>query len=172
MRIGADPRALRVAPTKRGAIERAVRVVALFEAFKGVLVLLVGTGLIALRHRGAYDVALALIEHAHLNPASRYPHIFLDAASDLQNTRLLLIAAGAALYSAVRFVEAYGLLFGRSWAEMLAVLSGGIYLPFEVAGLVEHRTPLHAAMLLANLAVVAIMLHALVRKRAGLQSSP
>ncbi|HEY1230018.1 MAG TPA: DUF2127 domain-containing protein [Ramlibacter sp.] len=155
---------------RSAAVDSAVRLVALFEAFKGVLVLLVGTGVIALRHKGVYDVALSLLEHAHLNPASRYPHIFLDAASDLQNTRLAVLAAGAACYSALRFVEAYGLLFARGWAEMLAALSGAIYLPFEIAGLLEHRTLLHAGMLLANLVVVAIMLYALVRKRRALQS--
>ena len=156
---------------RSAAVDSAVRLVALFEAFKGVLVLLVGTGVIALRHKGVYDVALSLLEHAHLNPASRYPHIFLDAASDLQNTRLVVLAAGAACYSALRFVEAYGLLFARGWAEMLAALSGAIYLPFEIAGLLEHRTLLHAGMLLANLVVVvAIMLYALVRKRRALQS--
>ena len=153
-----------------GAVNSAVRVVALFEAFKGLLVLLVGSGVIALRHKGVYDVALSLIEHAHLNPASRYPHIFLDAAADLQNTRLLLLAAGAACYSALRFVEAYGLLFARSWAEMLAALAGAIYLPFEIAGLLHHVTPLRVAMFLANLAVVGIMVHALVRKRRAVQS--
>ena len=155
---------------RSAAVDSAVRLVALFEAFKGVLVLLVGTGVIALRHKGVYDVALSLLEHAHLNPASRYPHIFLDAASDLQNTRLVVLAAGAACYSALRFVEAYGLLFGRGGSEMLAALSGAIYLPFEIAGLLEHRTLLHAGMLLANLVVVAIMLYALVRKRRALQS--
>jgi len=155
---------------RSAAVDSAVRLIALFEAFKGVLVLLVGTGVIALRHKGVYDVALSLLEHAHLNPASRYPHIFLDAASDLQNTRLVVLAAGAACYSALRFVEAYGLLFARGWAEMLAALSGAIYLPFEIAGLLEHRTLLHAGMLLANLVVVAIMLYALVRKRRALQS--
>lgn len=156
--------------TANGAVNSAVRVVAFFELFKGALILLVGTGVIALRHRGVYDVALALIEHAHLNPASRYPHIFLDAANDLQNTRLLLLAAGAACYSAFRFVEAYGLLFARSWAEMLAALSGAIYVPFEVAGLVRHPNALHVAVLLINLAVVGLMVYALVRKRRALQS--
>ncbi|SFN33922.1 DUF2127 domain-containing protein [Variovorax sp. OV329] len=152
------------------AVDSAVRLVAFFEAAKGVLVLLVGTGVIALRHKGVYDVALSLIAHAHLNPASRYPHIFLDAASDLQNTRLLVLAGGAACYAALRFVEAFGLLFARSWAEMLAALSGAIYVPFEIMGLWEHRTLLHAGMLVANLAIVALMLYALVRKRRGLQS--
>lgn len=157
--------------TANAAVNSAVRVVAFFELFKGALILLVGTGVLALRHKGVYDVALSLIEHAHLNPASRYPHIFLDAANDLQNTRLLLLAGGAAGYSAFRFVEAYGLLFARSWAEMLAALSGAIYLPFELASLLRHPTPLHYAILLANLAVVGIMLYALMRKRRALQST-
>lgn len=139
---------------------RAVRTVALVEAAKGALVLTVGFGLLSLVHRNIEQFAERLIEHAHLNPASHYPHIFLDMASKVTDTRLSLLAAGAAAYSAARFVEAYGLWHARRWAEWFAALSGALYVPFEVAGLLRGVTWLGAGALLVNLAIVAVMLYA------------
>jgi len=147
------------------ARSKAIRAVAFFEALKGVAVLLAGSGLLSLVHRDIYAFAATLIEHAHLNPASRYPQIFLDAASKLSDTRLLLLAVGAAVYSLVRLIEAYGLFFERSWAEVLAAFSGAIYVPFEIYELVRRPTWHGAALLILNVAVVAIMVRALGQRR-------
>jgi uncharacterized membrane protein (DUF2068 family) len=143
----------------------AIRLVAFFEAFKGAAVLLAATGLLALVHHDLAAWAASLVQHTHLNPASRYPRIFLDAMANLQHTRLVWLALGAAAYSAVRFAEAYGLYRQRPWAEWLAALSGGLYIPFEVAGVIHERTALSAVLLVANAAVVAVMMRALIARR-------
>ena len=142
-----------------------IRLVAYVEAAKGLLVLVAATGLLSLLHRNLVDVAAALIAHTHLNPASRYPQIFLDAASRLQDTRLSMLALGAALYASVRLVEAYGLYHERAWAEWLAAASGAIYVPFEVLGLWRHPSAHGLGLLALNLAVVALMLRALWQRR-------
>ena len=142
-----------------------IRVVALFEAFKGLVVLLAGSGLLTLVHKDVYEIAVVLIRHAHLNPASHYPQIFLDAAAQVNDGRLMLLAVGAAVYAVVRLIEAYGLYFERSWAEVLAAASGAIYVPFEVYGLVHRPSWHHAALLIVNLVIVAVMLYSLARRR-------
>lgn len=139
--------------------------VAIFEASKGLLVLLAATGLLSLLHSDLHAIAAKLIEHTHLNPASKFPRIFLDAASHLQSSRLLLLALGAAAYSAVRFVEAYGLFNQRTWAEVLAAGSGAVYVPFEVVELLRNATVHGFVLLLLNLAVVGVMLRALFSRR-------
>ncbi len=142
------------------AHDRSLRVVAWLEAAKGIVVLLAGSGLLSLLHRDLPGLVAKLIEHTHLNPASRYPQIFLDAASNTGDSQLLLLAGGAVLYSSVRFVEAYGLFLERSWSAVLAAISGAIYVPFEVLALL-HRPSWHAAaMLVLNLVVVALMVRA------------
>ena len=65
----------------------------------------------------------------------------------------------AAAYSIVRFVEAYGLWRERTWAEWFALISGALYVPFEVYELVRRPTLIHVAVLLINLAVVFYMLY-------------
>lgn len=145
----------------------AIRAVAYLEGFKGAIALLAATGLLALVHTDLLGLAVRLVEHAHLNPASRYPGIFLDAVSYFPNTRILLLAAGAALYSVIRLVEAYGLYYARAWAELLAAGSGAIYVPFELIELHSHPSWLSLSFLVANLGVVAIMVHALLQRRVG-----
>lgn len=143
----------------------AVRSVAIFEAAKGVLVLVAGFGLLSLVHRDVHEIAARVIAHAHLNPASRYPRIFLDAAGAMTDARLLLYAGGAALYASLRLAEAYGLWRGLAWAEWLAAVSGAVYVPIEVVGLVRDPGWLGAAVLVANLLVVGVMLDAVRRRR-------
>lgn len=48
----------------------AIRTVALYEAFNGVVVLLAASGLLALIQRDVRAAAASFIEHLHLNPDS------------------------------------------------------------------------------------------------------
>ncbi len=143
----------------------AIWVIAAIEALKGAVVLLAGSGLLSLVHQNLHELAIRLVEHTHLNPASRYPHIFVEALSNLHSNQLALLALGAAIYSALRFVEAYGLFRGRAWAEVLAAFSGAIYLPIEAAELLHHFTGLRVIILGINLVVVGVMVQALLLRR-------
>jgi uncharacterized membrane protein (DUF2068 family) len=142
-----------------------LRTVAVLEALKGALVLLVGFGLLSLVHHDVQRFAERLVAHAHLDPTARFPRIFIHAASRLTDVRLWLIAAVAAGYSLVRFIEAYGLWYGRRWAEWFAALSGAVYIPYELFELYERVTWLRLGTLTLNLAIVTFMVYALFRTR-------
>jgi uncharacterized membrane protein (DUF2068 family) len=144
---------------------KAIRAVAYFEACKGLLAIAAASGLLALLHKDVADFALRMVHLMHLNPASHYPSIFIDAASRVGDSRLWLLAVGAAFYSMLRLGEAYGLYYEKTWAEVVAAASGAIYVPFEVLGLLHHPNLLHATLLAVNLAIVALMLYALWQRR-------
>lgn len=152
-------------------LSQALRTIALYEAAKGALILVTGLGLLSLLHHDVQHIAERLLLHLHLNPAARYPHIFIDAASRLTEPRMLLLAAGAAIYSAVRFIEAYGLWRGRGWAEWFAALSGAIYIPFELYELQVRVTALSLSALLINMAIVAFMLYCMFQRRSSKETS-
>lgn len=145
----------------------AIRAVALFEAFKGTVVLMAASGFLSLIHKDVHVMAAKLIEHLHLNPASRYPKIFLDVTSNLQDGRLMLLAVGAGAYAFIRFVEAYGLYGEKAWAEVFAAVSGAIYIPFELAELIRHPTWHGALLLTLNLLIVAFMVRVLQCRKRG-----
>lgn len=138
-----------------------MRAIAVFEAVKGMLVLGAGVGFLGLLHRDTEALAERLVHFSHLNPASKYPRIFIDAAANLTDTRLLMLAAGAGAYAIVRLAEAYGLWMGKTWAEWLALVGGGLYIPVELYHLWHRFTWLKVAVLVANVAVVVYMAYAL-----------
>jgi len=144
---------------------KALRPIAIFEALKGAVVLIVGFGLLSFLGRDTENFAEHLIGRLHLNPASHYPQIFIQAMSDLDNTHLWLIAAFAALYASVRFAEAYGLWNEKRWAEWLAALSGAVYVPVEIYEIAHRASWLKCGALIVNLAIVAYMVWLLTENR-------
>ena len=146
-------------------LAKTLRTIAVYEAAKGVLVLLTGFGLLAAVHRNVQQLAEQLVAQAHLNAASHFPRIFLEAAANVTDARIWMLATFAAGYALVRFVMAYGLWFGRRWAEWLVALSAGIYLPFEIYELFKEVTWIVIGAIVVNILVIALMVAALHRPR-------
>lgn len=145
--------------------KKGLRTVATIEALKGLVALAAGSGLLTLLGRDGEKIATQLVHRLHLNPASHYPQVFIAAMRDLSDTHLLLIAAGAALYSTIRFVEAYGLWRARRWAEWLAAVSGGIYIPYELYEIYRRVTVIRVGALVINLVIVGYMVWLLTERR-------
>lgn len=141
-------------PVETKARRLGLETIALFEAGKGALVLLAGFGLLAVIHKDLQEVGEHFIRFLHLNPEKKYPQIFLAFLSRLHKGDLWLAALGALAYSTLRFVEAYGLWKCRVWAEWLALLSGGIYLPVELYELSKSVTTFKIAVTGINLLTV------------------
>ena len=135
---------------------RGLRTVAILEATKGVIVLLAAFGFFeVIRHNIDLDaVAHNLLYFFHVNPNLRISHVVMRAAGKMMDADVLTVLAIATVYSSLRFVESYGLWRQRVWAEWLAIISGAIYLPYELYKLVRRPTPLHWAILLINIGVV------------------
>ena len=135
----------------------ALRAIAVFEAVKGMAVLLIGLGLLTLLHKDVQREAENFIVHLHLNPDRRISQALLRAASSVNDARLWTYAGACVSYTVVRFTEAYGLWNCRVWAEYFALLSGTLYLPWEILQVIEHPTLLHWALLGLNLTIVCYM---------------
>ncbi|HET8710327.1 MAG TPA: DUF2127 domain-containing protein [Spongiibacteraceae bacterium] len=142
-----------------------IQAIAALEACKGLLALAAASGLLLLVHRDLHELAVHLVEHLHLNPAAKYPRIFIDAATHLDQPKLVIIALGAVVYSLARLIEAYGLLREAAWAELFAAVSAAIYVPFEAVELVERFSWLSVGALALNIAVVVVMIQALRERR-------
>jgi uncharacterized membrane protein (DUF2068 family) len=145
------------------ASKTVVRSVAIFEAAKGAVVLLAGFGVLSLLHRDIRVAAAALVGRLHLNPAAGFQRSFVEAAARVTDKGLWEIASIGFLYALFRFLEAYGLWTARRWAEWLAVVSGGLYVPLEIYELIQRHTWVRASALIVNLAVVGMMTAVLVR---------
>jgi uncharacterized membrane protein (DUF2068 family) len=108
-----------------------------------------------------------MVHRLHLDAAKGYPRIFLELAENISSAQLWMLAGLAAAYATLRFVEAYGLWRARRWAEWLAALSGGIYVPVEIYELARRVTWIKVGALVLNAAVVAYMIWLLAGSRPG-----
>ena len=93
-------------------MSKAIKVVAAIEALKGTISLVAAVAAWSFAHTNLQTLITALAEHLHLNPAAKYPHIFVLALDNLHNTRMMTLALGAAAYTVLRFIEAFGLYRG------------------------------------------------------------
>jgi len=150
---------------------RALRAVASVEFFKGLIVLLAGFGVLSLVHRDAWDVAENFLEWLKISPDSQYAQVFLNLADQVTDAKLWAVALGATAYSSLRFMEAYGLWRERAWAEWLALISGAIYLPFEIYEIVRRPDWIRFTILAVNLAVVLFMAYLRMQGRTRMENS-
>jgi len=134
-----------------------LRTVAAFEALKGALVLVLGVALLAVRSH-VQEIVENLLYHLHIDFDRRFGHMMLNAAATVSNAQWWAIGAAVGTYASVRFIEAWGLWNRRVWAEWFALLSGALYLPWELLKLVERVDWDRLVVLAINLLIVLYML--------------
>jgi uncharacterized membrane protein (DUF2068 family) len=138
---------------------KGVRTVATVELAKGLIVLAAGVGVLTMRHKNIWGVAESMLEFLHVNPYHHYVGFFIDLVYRVSDVRLWKIALGASIYVIIRFIEAYGLWYALPWAEWMAAITGGIYVPFEVDDLIRRASWFRLGVLVVNLLIVFYMLY-------------
>jgi uncharacterized membrane protein (DUF2068 family) len=149
------------APHQHDHTLQALRSIATLELAKGMVVLLAAVAILFLMHKDPWDVADGLLHLLHISPDGHFAQRFLDWADTLTDTKLWAVAGAALAYSILRFFEAYGLWYARAWAEWIALISGSLYLPYEIYKLVHRQTLFHVSVLVINLAIVLYMAYLL-----------
>jgi uncharacterized membrane protein (DUF2068 family) len=152
-------------PMPSARARSAVRTIAAFEAFKGVVALAACLGFLSLLHQDLHRMAAALIGHLGLDPGGQYPALVLGEIDQLRSADIRPLLMAAAAYVSVRYLEAYGLWYERPWGEWLGALSGALYLPFEFWHFVEHPAGLTLLVMTVNLAVVGFLASRLRQRR-------
>ncbi|MDR3451637.1 MAG: DUF2127 domain-containing protein [Rhodoferax sp.] len=153
------------------AKRRALRAIAIFEASKGIAALVAIIGVLNLTSHDAKHLAIELIGRFGLRPQGHYPSLLLHYAGLLPGANLQAVTLLAVCYVTLRFAEAYGLWNDRVWAEWLAALSGGLYIPFELQHLLDRPSVISGLVLAGNVFVVGLMAYLLWRRR-GASASP
>jgi uncharacterized membrane protein (DUF2068 family) len=138
-----------------------LRGVASFEMAKGLLVLMAAFGVLFLVGKDPWDIADGLLRLLHISPDHHFAQVFLDWADTLTDSKLWTVAGAAVAYSILRFAEAYGLWYARAWAAWIALISGSLYLPFEIYKLAHRQSWIHISVFVINLAIVCYMAYLL-----------
>ncbi|MGE5113360.1 MAG: DUF2127 domain-containing protein [Acidobacteriaceae bacterium] len=134
-----------------------LRTVATIEGVKGILAVGVAILLLTLAHKDLFEIADHITDALHIDPDGRLSTLIFTAADRATERGLWIFAFGVFAYSAVRFTEAYGLWHERDWAEWFALLSGALYLPWEIIAIVHHSDLLRWGILIINIFIVLYM---------------
>jgi uncharacterized membrane protein (DUF2068 family) len=142
-------------PRTDPAHKKGLRTVALVEASKGAMGIVAALFVLGLLHKDVWDVVESVLEFLRINPDRHFAQVLLDLADRVTDSQLWMFASGLFAYSSLRFIEAYGLWCTRVWAEWLAILSGLVYMPFEIHEILHKSTPIRWGLLVINIALVA-----------------
>jgi uncharacterized membrane protein (DUF2068 family) len=142
-----------------------LRTVGVFEALKGAAIIALCMVLLSLLHKDLNTVVDHLTRLLRLNPDSRVADWFYDLADRTTGRGIWTAVSVGLAYSLCRFVEGYGLWNERRWAEWFAVISGAIYVPFELFALIDHPHWIRLAILIGNILVVLYILRILIENR-------
>ncbi|MDC0610361.1 DUF2127 domain-containing protein [Vibrio sp.] len=131
--------------------------VSVLEASKGVIALVLGLFL----YKFADIDVVALIERQvsywkRWLPAE-WTHRIIENAHRITPDNIYFVVALCVLYSLIRFVESFGLWHAYSWTEWFALVSGAIYLPFELYEVITKFGFISVTVLLINLVVVGYL---------------
>ncbi|HEV2750618.1 MAG TPA: DUF2127 domain-containing protein [Gemmatimonadales bacterium] len=135
-----------------------LRIIAVYKFCKAALLLVVGLGVLQLLQPGVAAGAQRWIDAIASSSDRRVVQHLLGLITGSSPQRLVLVAAGALLYTVLFTVEGAGLWLGRRWAAYLTVLSTALLLPVEVYALARHVSAPRAATFVVNLAVVAYLI--------------
>ena len=132
----------------------ALRGIAVFEAIKGLLALAAVCGIISLRHTDLHAATDAFLLRHGIDPERHYTRLFIESVAKATNQGVGQIAALGFAYALIRLAMGYGLWQGKLWAEWLAVIAAGVYLPLEIQHFARHATLLNAGVICFNIAIV------------------
>ena len=142
-----------------------LRTIAVFEASKGLAVIALCALLLSLLHQDLSSVVDRVTEALRMNPDSRFADWLYNLAGRTTGRGIWTAASVMLAYSTIRFVEAYGLWNQRHWAEWVAVISGALFVPFELYALISHPEWKRLALLIGNLILVFYVASILLENR-------
>lgn len=144
-----------------GAPHNGLRAIALFEAAKGVVALLVAGALAAIGPDALQRELGRILARVGVD-AVRSSTAMLDAITP----QTLHVAIGVAvIYAGMRLLEGWGLWRHRAWASWLGVIGAAAYLPFEIYALWQHPDWMTWGVFLLNLMIVLVLARDLRRRR-------
>ena len=142
---------------------KGLRAIALFEAGKGVVALLIAAALAAIGPDALQHQIERLLVRFGAD-ADRFGTDLLDAITP---QTLHIAIAVALVYAVMRLLEGWGLWWHRAWASWLGVIGAAAYLPFEIYALWHHPDWMTWGVFLLNLLIVLVLARDLYRRRAG-----
>lgn len=128
--------------------------IGLFKLVKGVGLLVVAAGLLELLHKDVAAVTTHWVQMLRVDPDNRFIHKALVKMFSVTPKQLKELSAGTFVYAAIFLTEGAGLLGRKRWAEYLALISTGLFIPLEAWELQRNFTLIKLAVTGVNFLIV------------------
>lgn len=145
--------------------DRVLRAIAIFKFAKAALLVAVGLGALRLLDPTVASNAQHWLAALAASSDRRVVQRLIALASGLSPGRLEALGIGAFFYATLFTTEGVGLWRGARWAEYLTVIASLSLVPFELVPVLRVVTVPRLVALVVNLAVVAYLIHRLLRAR-------
>lgn len=139
--------------------EKGIKTIAIFEMIKGIFAFIIGISITLLLNENLKEVAEKIVSFLHIDPNGHLANTFIEKASNINESNIILVIVIAFVYSIMRFIEGYGLWHLKAWAEWFAIISGGIYLPFEIYEMIRHPSYFTLLIIFVNLLIVLYLIY-------------
>jgi len=138
-----------------------------FKLIKGLLLVVVATGLLASVHRDVQATGTHIVELLHFDADNRHIAQFLDKLGLVDAHKLKELSGLTFIYGALFLTEGTGLILKKRWAEYLTVIATCSLIPIELFEVWKHCTLLRISLLALNVVIVIFLIVILKRGAAA-----
>ena len=141
-----------------------LKVIACLKVLRGTLAMAVGVTLYIIF---GHSEVLNWQEHSFISSIAQkdpFFQIFIDWLAKFPNEQVLYISLFAFGIGLIRYIEAIGVWFDKTWAQWLVVITAFIYIPFEINELIHQFTWTITIIMAINFVVAFYLLHILKQK--------
>ena len=142
-----------------------VRIIGIFKALKGLLLIAIATDGIKMLHKDLADQLTRWIERFNMDPHSHFFRAAIEKVAHIDPHKLLLYTIGTFFYAALFLTEGIGLILVKCWAEYFAVSITGSFLPLEIYEAVKRFRPIKIGIIAINVAIVVYLIIKIRRGR-------
>ncbi|MBS0170875.1 MAG: DUF2127 domain-containing protein [Nitrospira sp.] len=135
--------------------------IALFKVWKGLLVLLAGSGFLRWIDPEIDAFLSPLLDGLHVTAHQRLLHALVLTVDALPRHSVVVMSLVSLGYAALLLIEGFGLWSEASWAAYLTVISTCVLLPGEWHLVMRDWSMSGAAVLAVNIVIVAYLLRRL-----------
>lgn len=141
----------------------ALRTIIALKALGGVLFLLIGLGVFALINKDISDLAEGVADSLGIESENHYLLQPLEWLTGISPKQIVAIGIVTILYSALLLTMAWGLHFGRVWADWLTIGATGLFIPMELYEVVWSLRLTYGVALAINVFVVWYLIRRRIR---------
>jgi uncharacterized membrane protein (DUF2068 family) len=141
-----------------------LRLIAVFKLLKTAALIATGIGALKLIHADIGTVLERWVLKFGLDPGSSLLNHTIQRACEIPQDKIWELGAVSFIYAGLFMTEGIGLWLAKRWAEWFTVIITGSLVPFEIYEILQRPTAIRILVLLVNIAVVAYLIHHIVRK--------